>query len=149
MRLTRFTLDQDVDHTMILCAMRFDGYRWLETTQGRGANDFTPWTEPVARTMCLHLTDTENFAAYFALQRWLFKWGGEMQAPSAADHTAFRFLFLHLHHLPTPPEFLNPEYGRQWTNLDRQIIVAHAARVRHALLDRVLAKKITNNDEAR
>ncbi len=130
---------------MTTCALRFDGYRWLEATRGRGANDFTPWSVPVTRTLRLHPTTEENFAAFFALQRWLFKWGGEMQAESAAGHTAFRFLFLHVHHLPTPPDFVNPEYDRQWLGIDRSMIAEHAAAVRAALLDRVLAKKVASD----
>ncbi|MCC6355232.1 MAG: hypothetical protein IT577_15175 [Verrucomicrobiae bacterium] len=142
MRPSRFNLDSRVQNTMITCALRFDGYRWLEATQGRDPHDFRPWTVPLVQSLRLHPTDAESFATYFALQRWLFKWGGEMQSQSAAGHTAFRFLFLHLHHLPTPPDFVNPEYERQWLGIDRGTIAEHAAAVRVALLDRVLARNV-------
>ena len=142
MRRSRFNLDSRVQNTMITCALRFDGYRWLEATKGHDPHDFRPWTVPLVQSLRLHPTDAENFATYFALQRWLFKWGGEMQAESAAGHTAFRFLFLHLHHLPTPTVFVHPEYERQWLGIDIAIVAEHAAVVRMALLDRVLAKKL-------
>lgn len=147
MRRSRFTLNDEIVRTMITCALRFGGYRWLEATQGRGANAFSPWTVPVTQRLRLHLTGEENLAAFFALQRWLFKWGGETQSQSAADHTAFRFLFLHLHHLPTPPDFVNPEYERQWLGIDIAIVAEHAAVVRMALLDRVLAKKLAEESD--
>lgn len=142
MRRSRFNLDSRVESTMITCALRFDGYRWLEEAWPPGANDFTPLTVPLVRTLRLHPTAEENFAAFFALQRWLFKWGGETQSQGAADHTAFRFLFLHLHHLPTPIDFVNPEHEWQWLGIDRGMIAEHAAMVRAALLDRVLAKGV-------
>lgn len=142
MRRSRFSLDSRVEDTMITCALRFDGHRWLKVTKGPNANDFTPWTLPVTQTLRIHPTTEENFAAFFALQRWLFKWGGEMHSQAAADHSAFRFLFLHLHHLPTPPRFVNPECQRKWHGIDLKVVAEHAAIVRMALLDRVLAKNL-------
>ena len=129
----RLQLPDEVTETMIVCALRFDGYRWLKGVRGDDEIDFPPWTVPVVDTLVFHDDENANFATFFALQRWLFKWGGETLPYSAPDHTAFRFLFLHLYSQPTPEGFAVEEYQTRWRRLPAEVVNRHAAAVRHAL----------------
>lgn len=129
----RLKLPDEVLNTMHACALRFDGFAWLKTKQSEGQLDFTPYMEPLTQTLTFHEDTEANFAAFFALQRCLFKWGGDRLPPSAPEHTAFRFLFLHLHALPTPQLFAHEDYEARWQSLRPQIIQEHAAAVRRAL----------------
>ncbi len=143
MKTPRYTLPYDVADTIMVCALRFDGYKWLEAKLGRGAaHDFTPWTQPVIETLEVHSTLEENFVAFFALQRWLHKWGGEMLPESAPDHTAYRFLFLHLHAVETPERFIHDEYQARWLQTNPKRVAHHASLVRRALLNPFLLRKI-------
>lgn len=127
-------LRDDVIETMHVCALRFDGFAWLQTKTRDGQLDFSPFMEPLMQTLTFHEDTEANFAAFFALQRCLFKWGGERLPLSAPEHTAFRFLFLHLHSLPTPQRFAHEDYEARWQSLRPHVVQEHAASVRHALL---------------
>lgn len=55
-----------------------------------------------------------NFMAFFGLQRYLHKWGGEYLSKYANEHIAYDFLFLSLDRQTPPIEFSAAQYCRQW-----------------------------------
>jgi len=92
--------DSLVTDAMNLCALRFDGYAFLESLQNTGTPvEFSDLLEPVVKSLILHPDQNRNFAAFFALQRFLFKWGGEHLTAYSSEHIAYDFLFLHLYRL--------------------------------------------------
>jgi len=136
----RLLFSDALNETMQICALRFDGYQWLETMRSDGELNFAQWTVPLVDNLTFHEDETANFATFFALQRFLGKWGGEMLPLSAPEHTAFCFLFLHLHPLPVPAGFAFADYESRWRDIDRATIAAHASTVRLALLSPRLAR---------
>ena len=127
-------LPQEVQETLTVCSLRFDGDRWLAERHPDAADDFSPYAAPVVETLCLHADEEENFAACFGLQRGLCKWGGEMLPPVSREHVAWRYLFLHLYRQPVPIRFRLHEYADRWERERTHLIEAHAALVRAALL---------------
>ena len=124
-------LPEDVCETLCVCSLRFDGLRWLEARHpDRDATDFRFYVEPTVETLRLHADEEENFAACFALQRFLCKWGGGMLSPESREHVAWRYLFLHLHTREVPARFRHPEYADRWERDHARLAGAHAALVR-------------------
>ena len=128
-------LPEDVHETLCVCSLRFDGYRWLAARHaGTSADDFRPYVEPIVETLCFHDNNEANFAACFALQRFLCKWGGETLPIESREQVAWRYLFLHLYAREAPTRFRNPEYADRWDRDHARIADAHAAVVRETLL---------------
>ena len=126
---------EDVHEVLCTCSLRFDGYRWLEARHPGGhSTDFRRYVDPVVETLRLHDDEEANFAACFALQRFLCKWGGEMLPQESRHHVAWRYLFLHLHTREVPVRFRYAEYADRWDRDHAKIAGAHAALVREALL---------------
>ena len=100
------------------CALRFDGYKYLEWMQ---ANDhplaeqgFPALTEFVVNKNKFHDQQNDNFASFFALQRFLGKWGGEYNSIYSAEYIVYHHLFLHLYHIDVPEMFQMEEYHKEW-----------------------------------
>lgn len=123
-----------VTSCQITCALRFDGYRyldsWNEGAPQESRIEFMDLTVPVVERLELYENRNHNFAAFFALQRYLFKWGGERLTKYADEHVAFDFLFLELYRHDPPEEFLLPSYAENWRELPAADIEKHAAFVR-------------------
>jgi hypothetical protein len=109
---------EHVTEATIACALRFRGSEYVEANhgqlQGMAGKGFPTLIQPVVEALSLHVRPEDNFAAFFGLQRFLFKWGGEYLTMYAEEHIAFDFLFLHLYRLDPPPEFSNDEFVAQW-----------------------------------
>ncbi len=123
-------LPQDVVNAMVTCSLRFNGYKWLEARHPGRTTTFAPFVDPIVKTLRLHTDEEANFAACFALQRFLCKWGGEMLAPDSREHVAWRYLFLHLYARKTPSEFCDPAKQNEWERDHAPQAEAHAAVVR-------------------
>ncbi|NLG28990.1 MAG: hypothetical protein GX557_13845 [Chloroflexi bacterium] len=108
----------DIRDIMSTCALRFDGYRYESTSplcQGYATlGGLSRLFAPVVEALTLYADDNLNFAAFFGLQRYLCKWGGEYLTEYSDEHFAFDFLFLHLYHLDVPDAFRNLEYCAEW-----------------------------------
>lgn len=140
-----FYLPWEIEETMLNCALRFDGYAWLDAAKPqRELEMLAPANEKLLRDLTLDPDPDVNFAAFFFLQRFLGKWGGETLPPSDRHHTAYRFLFLHLHTTPTPARWMHEEYEAKWNNTPGERIVIHAAAVRRMLLAAFLRSEIAN-----
>jgi hypothetical protein len=137
--LIPFHLSWEIEETVMNCALRFDGYAWLEGDKPhREAEVLAAANENLLRDLTLDAGLEVNFASFFFLQRFLGKWGGEMLPRSDRHHTAYRFLFLHLHSHPTPERWIHREYEARWQNTPTERVVQHAATVRRMLLTATL-----------
>jgi len=90
------------------CALRFDGYKYEKLCGGRMGPDkvnFPTLVERIENTMEFYEDPLDNFAAFFALQRGLGKWGGEQLPADDPARLAFRLLFLHLYREEIPGVF--------------------------------------------
>jgi len=108
----------DISDAMSICALRFEGYKYEEfagiselDVTGAGLRQLI---EPIVRTLMLHADDNLNFAAFFGLQRYLHKWGGEYCTKYSDEHIVYDFLFLHLYNRDVPDDFGNAEYCARW-----------------------------------
>ncbi len=112
------TLSEEITKAQTVCALRFQGYEYEEATgiavPGVTGGSLSRLIEPVVETLNLHTAQEDNFAAFFGLQRYLFKWGGEYLDNGSKEYIAFDFLFLHLYRLSVPARFSNEEYVSQW-----------------------------------
>ena len=99
---------------LMWCALRLDGWRLLEEVEGQDTGDFSPYVDPIVKERRLHEDDRLNHIAFFALQRYLGKFGGEDRTPYSDEHIAYRFLFLHLYRQPVPRGFESEEFTSRW-----------------------------------
>lgn len=109
---------QAVDNGQMICALRFKGYDYEIATGiatiGYSGSGIRKLIKPVVQKRILHHSDNDNFAAFFGLQRFLYKWGGEDLTKYADEHIAYDFLFLHLYSLEPPTIFQDPDYCLAW-----------------------------------
>ena len=101
------------------CALRFDGYKYQEACRHRMGPDKVDFPELVQRvedTLELYPDNLDNFAVFFALQRWLGKWGGETSPLDDPARIAFQFLFLHLYREEIPERFkyIEMQWYAEW-----------------------------------
>jgi hypothetical protein len=109
--LTRFP--SDVDTAELVCALRFQGYEYTKST----GDDFSALIDSVVKERVLYADQNQNFAAFFGLQRFLYKWGGEHHTKYSGEHMAFDFLFLYLYRLEPEQRFCDLSYTKQWQHV--------------------------------
>jgi len=120
----------EVCDAMITCALRFRGYEYLDTLSPERQEAVA--SSRLLEELRLHESLEDNFAAFFHLQRWLFKWGGERLDFYAKDWLAFDFLFLTLYLHDPPNKFADRDYCAQWQRLSRMEVERIAAEVRNS-----------------
>ena len=116
--MTLESFPDDITEAMSVCALRFDGYKYedsLGPTEATGER-LQAMGEPVIKTLILHDKMNANFGAFFCLQRFLHKWGGEHFTKYSDEHIAYDFLFLHLYRSEIPREFAHEEYMLKWAS---------------------------------
>ena len=128
--------DEEVDAALMAFALRFDGDSYAES---RGGGEILgKWTNRFVATLRMADQPNKNHSAFFMLQRYLSKWGGEMLSDESREHLAFRLLFLHLYREKVPRRFslnLGEDLMRK---LDLGRVEAVAARVREQIIARTL-----------
>lgn len=118
-----------IEDIQITCALRFDGWAYIERIGDE--ERFPRLIDEFVKKLQLFPNELDNFATFFALQRYLFKWGGEHLTKYSPEHLAFDFLFLALYTLPTPEAFIYSEYESRWLRYDRseiEVVAAYARR---------------------
>ena len=122
---------QSVTEIETFCALRFDGYKYEQVT---GLDDaeggLSSLVEPIVETRTLHQDPLKNFAAFFALQRFLHKWGGEHWTKYSKHHIAYDFLFLECYRREIPAEFIRDDCEKKWQCFSINAIEEAAAFVR-------------------
>jgi len=126
----------DVGWLQIICALRFTGYEYEEQKLAveKPSLMMVDCVREVVRSLTLFDDPLKSFAAFFALQRFLFKWGGERLTKYSREHMAFDFLFLHLYRVPVPDEFANRHYLAEWGKFPTEQIESAAAHVRRSFV---------------
>ena len=117
---------------MNACALRFDG--WAFVARRGGDRILATLSDHFVATLQTSVDSNENHATFFALQRFLFKWGGEQLSESSREHAAFGFLFLHLYRLDVEPTLRAPEHWERWQVEHAARAELYAAEVRESLL---------------
>jgi hypothetical protein len=125
---------QALDDVLITCALRMDGAAYAQQrARARGEQTYTPLVslvEPVETEGRFHEDDLDNQAAFYALQRYLYNWGGERLTPWHRSHVVFRQLFLHCYRLDVPREYEISDYYAKWEREYRPRREEWAAKVR-------------------
>jgi hypothetical protein len=71
----------ELEDAITTCALRFMGYEYWEERhtafEGAHSGDFSALTTDLIKTGQLHENDNDNLCAFFIMQRYLCKWGGE------------------------------------------------------------------------
>ncbi|MEM7680636.1 MAG: hypothetical protein AAF288_01635 [Planctomycetota bacterium] len=96
---------------LIAAALRFDGYSYAESVRLEIA-DFDRRVGPDVTNS--DAPAEEKFAALFALQRFLFKWGGERLPTYSPEWKRFRELFLATAESVPPRSFAAEGYFDHW-----------------------------------
>ena len=100
----------DEDPILIACALRFDGWRYIE----RMGFDHVGACEAFITTGVIPALVGERMAVFFGLQRYLYKWGGEMEPRNGRYWRAFRAFFLLTCADPVPDGYAFPPLTDQW-----------------------------------
>ena len=106
----------EISTAQTVCALRFQGYKYAKSVTPSSGKTLQKLIAPVVENLVLHRSDSDNFAAFFGLQRYLHKWGGECLAKQSKEHRAYDYLFLHLYTREPAAPFRVAEYCDQWQN---------------------------------
>lgn len=125
----------DIELAIAVCALRMDGYLYMERVHPElcraSLPDFAPLVDPVVETLTLHADLNDNFAAFFFLNR-SFHWGGEHLTKYSRDRIAYDHLFLALYRQEIAEEFACIEWYRQWQQEYRPCAEMVASYVRNS-----------------
>ena len=120
-----------LDRVMIACALRFDGYAYVQSRNDPRLLVTLP--RRFEDTLIFSDIEEENHVTFFAYQRYLCKWGGESLGPETREHFAYRTLFIRLHAIPVPDRWRFPPLTPEW-DWDALPKVAIERAVRRAVL---------------
>lgn len=125
----------EVTEVQCICALRFAGYEYESQRQREVPGGFAlaDVSNRVTKTLTFD-DDLHAFAVFFALQRYLFKWGGERLTKYSPEHIAFDFLFLHLYRQAVPQAFVHQGYAAQWQEFTTERIESAAAFARKSFV---------------
>jgi hypothetical protein len=116
-RKEKHMLQEDITFAIATCALRMDGYRYMETVYPElcreGSPNFSSVATPVVDTLTLHPDLNDNFAVFFWLNR-SFNWGGEHLTKYSRDQIAYDHLFLSLYRHEVAEEFVCEEWNQKW-----------------------------------
>lgn len=128
----------EISEVQFICALRFAGYEYEERVLSKigdgSANNMPDLNRPVIDSLALYGDNLKNFTVFFALQRFLFKWGGERLTKYSPERIAFDFLFLHLYQQAIPQTFIHQGYADQWHAFTPERIESAAAFVRKSFV---------------
>ena len=106
--------EQREDEWLIVCALRFDYYRYAESIGQEDPFAVDSLLDRALRGRIRELSIFEKLSVFFVLQRKIYKFGWEMEARDSAVWRAFRSLFLELCRVEIPAEFQLAEYHERW-----------------------------------
>ncbi len=105
-----FRLEFDESQILTECALRFDGYKYIEQVWQNRHEVFQAWFDEDV----IPLEPNDQMAMFFRLQRYLSKWGGETEPPNGKAWRIFRTLFLRVVNIPVPLEFQFGDIYLNW-----------------------------------
>lgn len=101
----------DIDDILISAALRFDGYKYAER---RRFNHIAAQKTYEKSRDWSHLGRYQRMAVFFTLQRYLYKWGGDMLSRRSLTWRGFLELFLSTYRYDVPAAYRLPEYYERW-----------------------------------
>ncbi|MEZ4615378.1 MAG: hypothetical protein R2867_07675 [Caldilineaceae bacterium] len=138
--LTKLTPRWQEREILMVCALRFDGYRYQEES------DFD-YQVGLDRYMATgswsHLSELEQLTVFFMFQRYLYKWGGEYLANYSPEWRGFRELFFLNCRREIPPAYQMADYIQRWEQEFRPHIEECITRVRHVHMTTQYATETT------
>lgn len=106
------------------CALRFDGYSYMDVAHQENwlppEVDFPALNKQIIQSRTFYADEDKNAAVFFALQRYLGKWGGEHLPESSAERVAYKLLYLNRYKQGIPDRFKHVDYERKWNDISRQ-----------------------------
>jgi 5-methylcytosine-specific restriction enzyme subunit McrC len=122
-----------LEDAITTCALRFMGYEYWEERhhafEGAHSGDFSALTVDLIKTGILHDNDDDNLCAFFILQRYLCKMGGDQLREDSPERIGYYRLFLHCYKLKISDAFKYQEYHDQWVRHGQVNHEAIAAQV--------------------
>lgn len=103
---TQFTEDD----ILIACALRVNGYTYAESKN----LDISHFYEKLEKQGMEGLTAFEKMLTLFAMQRYLYKWGGEYQVRQSRIWQQFRELFLSVADCEVPEPYRDEQLYPRW-----------------------------------
>ena len=105
------TIREAESECLMVCALRFDGHKYMEAT------GYTLWPDQDAAIEegCLPEHVEERMAQFFALQRALSKWGLERAMPWSKYYRAYRHLFLSVYDSEVSEPYRALGYYLRWS----------------------------------
>jgi hypothetical protein len=122
--------DNVEDDILMNCALRFDGWQYEIDTGLYNNAGLQSLVEPILEGRRFHSDPNDNLAAFFGIQRYLYKWGGDRLAPHSREHVAFRLLFLDVYRYEIPEKYRNEPYWQEWEDAYRPRQEHYAAIIR-------------------
>jgi len=98
------------DEVLTLCALRFDGYRYLEDTGFDAEAAIDAYMETEMWDRC----DEEKLCVFFILQRCLCKWSLVYEPPNGRYWRVFRQMFFEVVELEVPEKYAEPNWMADW-----------------------------------
>ncbi len=100
-----------VERQMLTCAaLRFDGHAYVDAT----GFDWNEWEPERYAAEGDQLDAPEILSLFFASQRFLCKWGGEMLPDTHPHWWMYRELFLQAVDIQVPREYRHEDYWLEW-----------------------------------
>lgn len=123
------------DSTLTNSALRFDGYAYEKDHEIDVENLLTRAKDRGIDS----LSHPEKFCAFFALQRFLYKWGGERLSRNGPTWRLFRGLFLCIYAEEVPTGYYDKAYQAEWERkiVPRLELCVNVVRAIHATTDYV------------
>lgn len=106
------TIREAESECLMVCALRFDGYGYMDAT------GYAPQPDQNAAIEEGRLPEQaeERMAQFFALQRALSKWGLESAMPWSKYYRAYRQLFLSVYDSEVPEPYRARDYYQRWSS---------------------------------
>lgn len=115
------------DDILIAYALRFDGHVHL---RDHPFDHHQAYGEYFETDDWKHTSPMEKLTVFFLLQRFLYKWGGEMLPKTSLEWKAFRSLFLQTYQYEIPKEYRHWEFYADWEKEFASNQALHAEIVR-------------------
>lgn len=100
------------DDILIACALRLNGYTYAESQN----LEIGQFYEKLEEKGMDYLTTIEKMVTFFAMQRYLYKWGGEFLVRQSRVWRQFRELFLSVAECEAPELYRDGDYYRRWSD---------------------------------
>ena len=135
----------DENEVLTTCALRFEGHDYWEIrcrSYKGGVREVSELVTPVLESGVFPEEPLDLLCAFYMVQRFLGKWGGEYLTEYSNEHVIFRLLFLEAYRLEIPEAFRSDYYCERWDREYRPRQEELAAHIRRTFRRRGRGKKL-------